>query len=154
MSSSWKTIMAGGRHIRGPYTITHEGIGFGDWRLEVGGIRYGTFKTLKQAKAAASRNERTRRSQSTLIEGYKRHLDRRDPARHRRPSRKEMIAALGLESETRHRGMTGVAIGRYGASTAEFWQKIKHGKGSAHAEARRRLGLSASDPRRRARSRR
>ncbi len=65
-----------------------------------------------------------------------------------RPSRKEMIAALGLPPETRHRGMTGVAIGRYAASTAEFYNRIKHGSSRADIKARERLGIhkAAGDP--------
>jgi hypothetical protein len=62
-------------------------------------------------------------------------------SRTRRPSRAEMIAALGLEAETRHRGMTGVAIGRYAATTAEFWHRIRHGSSQMDVEARRRLGV-------------
>ena len=72
----------------------------------------------------------------------RRALKRRYGHASRKPSRKEMITALGLEPETRHRGMTGVAIGRYAATTAEFWHKIKYGTSEvAKKEARQQLGL-------------
>jgi len=61
--------------------------------------------------------------------------------RRRRPSRKEMIAALGLEPESRKRSLSGKLTDRYAASTSEFWDKIQHGAAPAHFNARKALGI-------------
>jgi hypothetical protein len=55
--------------------------------------------------------------------------------RRRRPSRAEMIAALGLEPEGHTRGQ------KYNFSTAEYWDEIQHGTSRAAAKARRKLGI-------------
>jgi hypothetical protein len=47
-----------------------------------------------------------------------------------RPSRKDLIAALGLPPES-----------KYAATTQEFWNKVRHGTSEAPKEARRKLGL-------------
>jgi hypothetical protein len=52
-----------------------------------------------------------------------------------RPSRAEMIAALGLEPEGRTRGS------KYDFPTADFWKKIRFHGSVAAGEARRKLGL-------------
>jgi hypothetical protein len=52
-----------------------------------------------------------------------------------RPSRAEMIAALGLEPEGRTRGS------KYNFSTANCWKKIRFHGGPAAAEARYILGV-------------
>jgi hypothetical protein len=56
----------------------------------------------------------------------------RGPAR---PSRKDLIAALGLPAEGHTRGS------KYAATTQEFWNKIRHGESEAVKEARRQLGI-------------
>lgn len=54
----------------------------------------------------------------------------------RRPSRKEMIAALGLEAEGKKRSE------KYDFSTKEYWNKIRNGTSRADASARRTLGIT------------
>lgn len=53
----------------------------------------------------------------------------------RRPTRAEMIAALGLDPEGRSRQQ------KYAFTTAEFWQKIRHHKSEAARKARAKLGV-------------
>ena len=53
----------------------------------------------------------------------------------RRPSRAEMIAALGLEPEGRTRGQ------KYAFSTSEFWTKIRTHDSEAARKARATLGV-------------
>lgn len=54
----------------------------------------------------------------------------------RRPTRAEMIAALGLEAEGRGQQ------NKYNFSTAEFWKKIRTHHSEAARRARARFGLS------------
>ena len=74
--------------------------------------------------------------------------------RRRRPSRAEMIAALGLEPEGHTRGLGPVTVDgagdlrryrptrqKYNFSDAEYWDEIQHGTSRAAAEARRKLGI-------------
>jgi len=52
-----------------------------------------------------------------------------------RPSRKVLIAALGLQPETRRRGDS------YAASTDELWNCVKSGNRDRDKQARKNLGL-------------
>lgn len=58
-----------------------------------------------------------------------------------RPSRKDLIAALGLPPESRRRALNGQQTDKYAATTQEFWNKVRHGTSEAPKEARRKLGL-------------
>ena len=69
------------------------------------------------------------------------HALRRRYGHARKPSRKELIAALGLSPESRKRSLSGHLTDRYAASTQEFWNKVRHGTGEAASAARRKLGL-------------
>jgi hypothetical protein len=53
----------------------------------------------------------------------------------RKPSRSEMIAALGLDPEGRKRGQ------KYAATTKEFYSRVCHGSAPSVIEAREKLGI-------------
>jgi hypothetical protein len=53
----------------------------------------------------------------------------------RRPSRKDMIAALGLEPEGSKRGQ------KYAATTAEFWSRVRNGSAPSAVKARNVLKI-------------